>query len=368
MPTIDAQLAWCVEVDIVQLGSSFEAFVNLQSTFITLRLCCRYGKGHEGHKAAVTRLPLEVLERIEQYLLDDERHKLSPEWIRQFKCWDSTCLPHEHFPPEVRVKMYNDIVWEWAKWEPFEVMFEEAFQSGQDETPPTRSLTRQQLKRLDIVLSDLDMGVHSVACEEHFERKTLWEGKVGEVGGDSRGIFTTHSKLFSSRFGLNVWISHVQKANPDHIFDEADDELGGIFYSTKAYLTLPSSISMETEFGRNHDSESDTWLSTGPSEAGATMSVTALDLPSKQMFERFSKAMRFLRLSPVETSRVSQTGGTANPYGTKKMADASTDVEGARHCGLVLPELKVLFVSKDVTRNKENLEPMDTSTVGQTLA
>lgn len=72
MPSIDATVAWAVPVEVEVLGAHLEAYVNLQPTINTLRMCHRFGKGEQ---AAITRLPVELLSEVEDLLMGEERQK-----------------------------------------------------------------------------------------------------------------------------------------------------------------------------------------------------------------------------------------------------------------------------------------------------
>lgn len=71
-PSLNVVLAWATPVNIEDLGPNLEAYVKLQPTINTLRLCQRFGGAH----APIVRLPVELLNGIEDVLVEDEREKL----------------------------------------------------------------------------------------------------------------------------------------------------------------------------------------------------------------------------------------------------------------------------------------------------
>lgn len=60
----EAGITWAIPVDISLLGPVLEAYVDLYLIFMMLRLCRRTGKNAE-----VSRLPIEIIEEIEDILL-----------------------------------------------------------------------------------------------------------------------------------------------------------------------------------------------------------------------------------------------------------------------------------------------------------
>ncbi|KAF7195747.1 hypothetical protein HII31_02882, partial [Pseudocercospora fuligena] len=104
MATTTIDFAWAMPVDIVQLGAHLEAYDTVQPMINTLRLCNRFGRGD---KAAITKLPVELVLRVEEYLMIEERVKLLNAWATDLRCWKGQCRPIEHMSNAQILKYYN---------------------------------------------------------------------------------------------------------------------------------------------------------------------------------------------------------------------------------------------------------------------
>jgi len=195
MPSLDVHLAWATPVKIETLGAHLEAYVNLLPIINTLRVCNRYGKGP---KAAVTRLPPELVDAIEQYLITTERLRLLEEWTSLPKCWYEECEPHEHFTEQELLEAWQTVVF--------------------DAVPV---LTKADYKLVDKRLFDeyLQTGLdqeewydlRDEADDEHQDRQGQWFDKVGSPERAWRGYLGDQAALFREHFGLDIWTSHVQR-------------------------------------------------------------------------------------------------------------------------------------------------------------
>lgn len=87
------------------LGARLAAYVLLLPTITALRLCNRFGKGPQ---ATVAKLPVELLNEIEKYLIEDKRAQLYEEWFSQFKCYETQCSPADHFDKEQCADIFFD--------------------------------------------------------------------------------------------------------------------------------------------------------------------------------------------------------------------------------------------------------------------
>lgn len=74
-------------VDIEALGANLEAHVNLRPAITTLHLCHRFG----GKRVPLTRLPVELLNSIEDILMEDECEKSRQEWRQDYPCFQQDC-------------------------------------------------------------------------------------------------------------------------------------------------------------------------------------------------------------------------------------------------------------------------------------
>lgn len=83
--SLKANLAWSVPVLPDVLAAHLEAYALLHEREIKgLRLCHRFG---QSLGAAITRLPIELVATIEDYLMQDARHALLENtYAEPFKC------------------------------------------------------------------------------------------------------------------------------------------------------------------------------------------------------------------------------------------------------------------------------------------
>lgn len=109
MSVINAGIAWAVPVRPDQLGEHLEAYNNLLLVRNALRASHRFGRG-----VGITKLPLEVLITIEDFLfervLTDVHAKGT--WMEYFRHYESRCEPLDHIddddPLVHQVKMELD--------------------------------------------------------------------------------------------------------------------------------------------------------------------------------------------------------------------------------------------------------------------
>lgn len=73
------------------LGAHLEAYINTLPAIQTLKACNRYG-----NSGGITRLPTELVSRIAEHHVQDERTKLEQIWIREHRCAQQWCLPEDH--------------------------------------------------------------------------------------------------------------------------------------------------------------------------------------------------------------------------------------------------------------------------------
>ena len=76
-----------------QLAGHLEAYKQTKTTIDTLRLCNRFGKGKH---AKVTKLPIELVEMIEQEILHESRDVAFKRWDRTLKCAEGVCGIEDH--------------------------------------------------------------------------------------------------------------------------------------------------------------------------------------------------------------------------------------------------------------------------------
>lgn len=93
MPTVEVAIAWAVPVKPDLLGSHLQAFCVTLPVIRTLRLCRRFGLGP---KAFIAKLPVELLDEIEEHVVQDRRRKTLPEWSQKFECYQGICKASDH--------------------------------------------------------------------------------------------------------------------------------------------------------------------------------------------------------------------------------------------------------------------------------
>ncbi|KAI7176989.1 hypothetical protein KC316_g17833 [Hortaea werneckii] len=215
MPSIDATIAWAVPVQVEVLGAHLEAYVNLQPTINTLRMCHRFGKGDD---VAITRLPVELLSEVEDILMAEERRKTRGEWEADFRCFQLHCDIRDHFDPDelqTQRRELND-----------EARLDCVGESNSD------------TKRDQWVKKALREFMNENYCEIHWERQERWCERVGAPTVVTGNFFSKQADLFVQHFGLSIWISHVCVDGPGEHYSSDGLEPGA--ETTVAYLKLPS--------------------------------------------------------------------------------------------------------------------------------
>ncbi|GAB7343453.1 hypothetical protein MBLNU457_1477t1 [Dothideomycetes sp. NU457] len=94
MPWSMSTVTWAIPVSVGQLIGHLEAHKKMKATIDTLRLCNRFGKGPN---AKVTKLPVELVEMIEQEILREPRATAARAWERRHACIEQRCQPLDHF-------------------------------------------------------------------------------------------------------------------------------------------------------------------------------------------------------------------------------------------------------------------------------
>lgn len=91
-----------------ELGGNLEVFEPLVPRIRMLRMCNRFGRGREAH---ITKLPVELVNLIEEeYILDamkTDSPKHCREWNLDYKCWRPRCELLDHFDGAGFIEIYN---------------------------------------------------------------------------------------------------------------------------------------------------------------------------------------------------------------------------------------------------------------------
>lgn len=282
MPTSRIEVAWAVPVNIEQLGAHLEAYTTLQPVFSKLRLCNRFGSGP---KAAIPKLPIELVQHIERYILQDKQRELLPAWARDLRCWRSLCQPIEHLQDLDILEMYNDIQQE---MEPDSSDYEECGCCYTRKTAETvsghvRSFIADELSEL------AGERMYGRWRPEHDNRVQAWHKRVGRPTETSRGRFDELSRVLEKHFGLKVWISHGQESRTLDFMDE------NVACTTEAYLHLPQAASTERGF-EHHYVDYDYDSRRRATEVGFAAPISMPVALSTQDAKRFTRALKALNI------------------------------------------------------------------------
>ncbi|KAI6868842.1 hypothetical protein KC338_g3800 [Hortaea werneckii] len=278
MPSIDATVAWAVPVEVEVLGAHLEAYVKLQPTINTLRMCHRFGKGDQ---AAITRLPVELLSEVEDLLMQEERRKTREEWETDFRCFQLQCDIRDHCDPseleerrrihcveleEMRQRLYREV------------------RQGCDECESDASDD-------DFVENQLDEYILDGCFQKtHWERRSRWPERVNApTSSPMRHSLNVHANYFEKEFGLAIWTSHVSIDAPgEHYFEE---DMAG--KTTLAYLKLSS---QQQRFEHDWPGNDQEYVDSG--ESGCGVRLKEVETPMDSEIRRFKRAIDMLGLRP----------------------------------------------------------------------
>lgn len=316
MANLDFSLAWSVAVPVEQLGAHLQTYVEMQPQVNALRLCNRFGKGP---KAAITKLPVELVAEVEHHLVEHERKKHRKHWKKDFRCFEGLCKPIDHMSDSEQVDMYVDM----------EIYDEGARCEGCGSYGCGKrtgtTLTKREKRLLSEFLDDVvdDEGPEEApGWFEHETRVARWEGKAGSHKGDGRGLLSTYSAALLRDFDLELWVTHTQQKTPkDGQFTVTD-----VYSSTVTYLTLPGAKNSQKLQRKSYEPSSwDGGSGYLPTEAGGDIPVV---LPSglfKADIVRFSRAVKTLRLTPsnIDGAEASASSTSTDEEGT--IADENED-------------------------------------------
>ncbi|GIZ45186.1 hypothetical protein CKM354_000836600 [Cercospora kikuchii] len=271
MPTSRIEMTWAVPVKIEQLGPHLEAYTSLQPALNTLRLCNRFGAGP---KAAITKLPIELIQNIERYMVQEKQEKLAPAWTREFRCWQNRCVPFDHVDDEEILDIYNN-----------------GAECDSDCSDCVCCGTASSVSRKvrEWVAEYFAMADWDYWREEHDLRSEAWLDRVGRPTQVSRGRFDGFSSILMKHFGLQVWISHVQESRDLHYVDESTA------YTTKAYLRLPQPTALHHHF-KHHFVDCDLDPEKRPTEAGVASELSMPQALSAKQAVRFKRAFNALNI------------------------------------------------------------------------
>ncbi|SMR44108.1 unnamed protein product [Zymoseptoria tritici ST99CH_3D1] len=273
-PTPVVEQAWALPVDIATLGGHLSAYITLRPAIETLRLCNRFGSSEK----AITTLPPELLEQVEQHLLEDESERERKAWAQEQRCAEGDCHKYDHIDdpsPRERHQVYHDM----QEAGDFEYSEEDRLcetQGRRNFTHSQEHIARQGVKVKERLQELKEHGprdvLHSYICEFrdacHSSQKA-WKRRTARAAHrSSNGLLgTTMSKVLLKDFGLQIRIIHGLWT-----FDQPGDN--DWQRHTTAYLLLP--------------------LDEGSSQVRGNAPV-----PTYQQLARFGRAVRMLALNVV---------------------------------------------------------------------
>lgn len=297
MASLDFTVAWSLEVPVEILGAHLQAYVELQPTIQALRLCNRYG---QGFRAAVTKLPIELVKEIEGHLIIDERKKQRKNWATDFRCFQGLCKPLEHLSDSKQVDIWRDIRYTCGC---LTCMDSDDEEDGDEKAclhvVPTDKLNARQQKTLEEFLDSVGAGEDeedSLWWMEHESRCSRWHGKTGSPIDPMRGLLSDFAKTLLRNFGLELWVTHTQspKGKPGQF------RVVGVYASTIVFLTLPHAKTRKSiDRGRRAFANLNTYeVPFVATEGGGAAFMEMPKALSTTDSTRFSRAVSILGLIP----------------------------------------------------------------------
>jgi hypothetical protein len=175
-PRAIPRLVWATPVDIVELGSSLEAYSDQLQANTTLRLCHRFGDG------LLSKLPQEILDQIISVAHRMQKHKTRFKWKQHYLCFQGRCTGAHHFKP------YGPLTEEAWHY----LFVDEMSSNGKLIEKPSDYTEKQRLNILEDYLDHDDCG--------HLDRSDSWLGQVCLCKEDTdptrkEGIFTRFNNV-----------------------------------------------------------------------------------------------------------------------------------------------------------------------------
>ncbi|KAI7264953.1 hypothetical protein KC345_g8647 [Hortaea werneckii] len=273
MPSIDATVAWAVPVEVEVLGAHLEAYVNLQPTINTLRMCHRFGKGDH---AAITELPVELLNEVEEILMEEERRKRREEWETDFRCFQLHCDLRDHIDPseldDLARQIEDDMRLDFA---------EEKWMSG----PEFHDFVEERVDEC-VLENFLD--------KTHWERYRRWHDRVDATASSPMHIsLNLQATYFEKQFGLAIWASDVSVDAPE---DNCLGEEKKAGETTVAHLKLPT---QQQTFAHRWPTSEEKFGDVGIyARSGCGVRLKEAKTPTDSETRRFKRAMDMLDLRP----------------------------------------------------------------------
>ena len=257
----DSIIAWVLSVSGTALGANLQTYLGLLPILNRLRLCHRYGQGPD---VAINRLPVEIIDQIEEHLVRDARSHYLTEWEKDAQCFQYTCQAHCHFTEEELDEYHSQVN---APVEPLDHFYQVSQQSGTIEKTLAAS------------------SEEYVSWEErHDRRQKNWSSHFGP-----NGFFARHQELVREHFGLEIWFSNFD--HPADTFSRAGVDM------TTAFLVLPDMITKSTPWKEKRSQSS----------YGSTLIHHSFELPIKvpktpatSDLQKFRRMLNVLNLKSLD--------------------------------------------------------------------
>lgn len=385
-----------------------EAYARLQSAFHTLQLCNRFGKGP---KAAVSKLPVELINTIQGYLFDKTCKGLRKKWTGFFRCWECRCKPSDHLTLKECITKYCEYV---AKRdglydyedefdledidhsdikdyrrrhgisgvmvdEDLDEYFEEIrrermaeaearVKKAEKKFSKIKTLTREQMELVNEELEnegmdsddddffELDDDNKPEWQDRHEWRKEAWCDKTKALMESSGGLSSIHEELLRAHFGLEIHISHTTTLRDKNVISDRwiDDE-GDDIRTTIAHITLAGSTRLAKPcYPRYYIDSSSCGVCEQPdylpSETAISATVpipTQLSAESEACFER---ALRRLHIQPIQHADDKETTLFASEEDVKLRSGSVAEQQNAAVEGTEAAKIEVK-VSREARRS-----------------
>jgi hypothetical protein len=286
---------WALPVRFEKLGAHLEAYVETIPAITALRLCNRFGKGANCY---IHKLPIELVQMIEDIIIERERERCLVPWSKQTRCWLQECDDFtDHMTPEEQIaycarfdcqaKDRNDLA-----HEPCEAPHgHTCCELSQFRSTRNQKSSDAAEKRLDKKLSFIKGD--RVWCDSDSDEVEVKLAAFRETNletYDDRGTYSVHEYLLRTHFGIGVW------ATPKLLDTNR--------WTTLAYLTLPRNPREQEQWPNQHR---DGYESSNDSGHGMPIHLGAA--PSPASLKRFPNALRRLGLELfVNPNQKSTTG------------------------------------------------------------
>ncbi|KAK4953375.1 hypothetical protein LTR10_009085 [Elasticomyces elasticus] len=330
-----AGLAWATPVHPVALLNHLEAYMKALPGLRLLRLCWKFGRGKDVH---ITRLPVELEQKIEHLLIRAEDHIPGRHYVlswsdrvSDFACFESTCYPSTHDDDmSPLIDIVHDRQPENCQGCRFE---EEASDPGDENAFFDADKCLRACSTTTGACGPCRIELGTPACERtcrgiyedlidyvfrpcvkgywtHWQRQKYWYKRIEQAKDDARteedaanrawGISNKwnelkvgHSQILRKYFGLDIHFAHTTLDScsgtwPKHRNYRFHD---GEKKTTLCYLTLPKKLGLKSL----HEKKGD--LDPASVEAARAMRVDPASLViTEEKQRRFGRAMKALGL------------------------------------------------------------------------